>query len=237
MVKVRAMRTLENALRRYGFHRIAGVDEVGRGCLAGPVVAAAVVLDPGRYIPGIHDSKMVTALERERLYGVITRKALAWSVAAAQPAEIDDINIHRASLEAMRRAVMTLAPLPDLVLVDAFRIPELLMAQRGVVHGDRRCTAIAAASIVAKVTRDREMLVHHGRTRATATTGTRATRRPTTWPRWRDTAIRRCTGARSGHPRCLIRLTSRNRETACLFPPRKTRCAPIDLWQLIATRL
>jgi ribonuclease HII len=161
MAKVRAMRTLENALRRYGFHRIAGVDEVGRGCLAGPVVAAAVVLDPERYIAGIHDSKMVTALERERLYGVITRKALAWSVASAQPAEIDDINIHRASLEAMRRAVMTLAPLPDLVLVDAFRIPELLMAQRGVLHGDRRCTAIAAASIVAKVTRDREMLVHH----------------------------------------------------------------------------
>ena len=155
------MRTLENALRRYGFHRIAGVDEVGRGCLAGPVVAAAVVLDPERYIPGIHDSKMVTALERERLYGVITRKALAWSVASAPPAEIDDINIHRASLEAMRRAVMTLAPLPDLVLVDAFRIPELLIAQRGVLHGDRRCTAIAAASIVAKVTRDREMLVHH----------------------------------------------------------------------------
>jgi ribonuclease HII len=161
MAKVRAMRTLENAMRRYGLHRIAGVDEVGRGCLAGPVVAAAVVLDPERYIPGIHDSKTVTALERERLYGVITRRALAWSVAAAQPAEIDEINIHRASLEAMRRAVMTLAPLPDLVLVDAFRIPDLLMAQRGVLHGDRRCTSIAAASIVAKVTRDREMLTHH----------------------------------------------------------------------------
>ena len=161
MVKVRAMRTLENALRRFGFHRIAGVDEVGRGCLAGPVVAAAVVLDPERYIAGVCDSKMITAVERERLYGVITRKAIAWSVASAQPAEIDDINIHRASLEAMRRAVMMLAPLPDLVLVDAFRIPELLMAQRGVLHGDRRCTSIAAASIVAKVTRDREMLVHH----------------------------------------------------------------------------
>jgi ribonuclease HII len=105
---------------------------------------------------------MVTALERERLYGVITRKALAWSVAAAQPSEIDAINIHRASLEAMRRAVMMLAPLPDLVMVDAFRIPDLLMAQRGVLHGDRRCTCIAAASIVAKVTRDREMLEHHG---------------------------------------------------------------------------
>jgi len=161
MVKTRAMRTLENALRRFGFHRIAGVDEVGRGCLAGPVVAAAVVLDPARYIAGVCDSKMITAAERERLFAVITRKAIAWSVASAQPAEIDDINIHRASLEAMRRAVMMLAPLPDLVLVDAFRIPELLMAQRGVLHGDRRCTAIAAASIVAKVTRDREMLVHH----------------------------------------------------------------------------
>jgi len=161
MVKTRAMRTLENALRRFGFHRIAGVDEVGRGCLAGPVVAAAVVLDPERYIAGVCDSKMITAAERERLFAVITRKAIAWSVASAQPAEIDDINIHRASLEAMRRAVMMLAPLPDLVLVDAFRIPELLMAQRGVLHGDRRCTAIAAASIVAKVTRDREMLVHH----------------------------------------------------------------------------
>jgi ribonuclease HII len=161
MVKVRAMRTLENALRRYGFHHVAGVDEVGRGCLAGPVVAAAVVLDPDRYIAHIHDSKTVTALERERLYTVITRKALGWAVASAQPAEIDVMNIHRASLEAMRRAVMMLAPLPDLVLVDAFRIPELLMAQRGVLHGDRRCTAIAAASIVAKVTRDREMLAHH----------------------------------------------------------------------------
>jgi ribonuclease HII len=161
MVKKRAMRTLENAMRRWGFHRVAGCDEVGRGCLAGPVVAAAVVLHPDRYIPGICDSKMITALERERLYGVITRRALAWAVAAAAPAEIDELNIHRASLQAMRRAVMALAPLPDLVLVDAFRIPELLIAQRGVLHGDARCSAIAAASIVAKVTRDREMLARH----------------------------------------------------------------------------
>jgi ribonuclease HII len=161
MMKVRAMRTIENALRRWGFSRIAGCDEVGRGCLAGPVVAAAVVLDPGRHIPGIFDSKMITAAERERLYGVITSRALAWSVAAAQPTEIDAMNIHRASLEAMRRAVMSIAPLPDLVLVDAFRIPDLMMAQRGVLHGDRQCTAIAAASIVAKVTRDREMMAHH----------------------------------------------------------------------------
>jgi ribonuclease HII len=161
VVKVRAMRTVENALRRYGFYRIAGVDEVGRGCLAGPVVAAAVILDPDGYIPGICDSKTTTLLQRERLYEVITRKAVAWSVAAANPQEIDTLNIHRASLQAMRRAVMSITPLPDMVLVDAFRIPELHLAQRGILHGDRRCSAIAAASIVAKVTRDREMLEHH----------------------------------------------------------------------------
>ena len=161
MVRVRAMRTLENAMRRWGFYRVAGCDEVGRGCLAGPVVAGAVILDPARHIPRLADSKTVTALERERLYDIITRKALAWSVAAVQPEEIDVLNIHRASLEAMRRAVMAIAPLPDMIIVDAFRIPDLLIAQRGVPKGDRKCAAIAAASIVAKVTRDREMMVQH----------------------------------------------------------------------------
>ena len=161
MVKVRAMRTLENAARRWGFYRVAGCDEVGRGCLAGPVMAGAVILDPDRHIPGLADSKMLTAAERERLYDVITRRALAWAVAAAAPTEIDEVNIHRASLAAMRRALLAIAPLPDLVLVDAFRIPDLLIAQRAVLHGDRRCSAIAAASIVAKVTRDREMRAHH----------------------------------------------------------------------------
>jgi ribonuclease HII len=155
MVRVAARRTLENAARRWGFYRVAGCDEVGRGCLAGPVVAGAVILDPKRHIPGLADSKMLTSAERERLYGVITRHAVAWAVAALTPVEIDTINIHRASLEAMRRALLSIAPLPDLVLVDAFRIPELLIAQQPVLHGDRRCSAIAAASIVAKVTRDR----------------------------------------------------------------------------------
>jgi ribonuclease HII len=162
-MKVRAYRTLENALRRMGFVYVAGVDEVGRGCLAGPVVAAAVVLDPERYIPRISDSKTVTALERERLYARITRDAVCWSVIAVPPTEIDEINIHQASLRAMQRAVLSCVPLPDMVLVDAFRIPDLPMAQRGVVHGDARCTAIAAASIVAKVTRDRAMLELHSR--------------------------------------------------------------------------
>jgi len=162
MVKIRAYRTLENALRRMGFVYVAGVDEVGRGCLAGPVVASAVVLDPERYIPRICDSKTVTAPERERLYERITREAICWSVIGVDPGEIDRINIHQASLRAMQRAVLALAPLPDMVLVDAFRVPDLPMAQRGVVHGDTRCTAIAAASIVAKVTRDRAMLELHG---------------------------------------------------------------------------
>ncbi len=161
MVRVRAMRTLENAVRRWGFYRVAGCDEVGRGCLAGPVVAGAVILDPNRHIPGLADSKTITALERERLFAIITRKAIAWSVAAVQPTEIDELNIHRASLEAMRRAIMAIAPLPDMILVDAFRIPDLHVAQRGVRKGDRKCSAIAAASIVAKVTRDREMVTHH----------------------------------------------------------------------------
>ncbi len=146
-----------------GFNHVAGVDEVGRGCLAGPVVAAAVVLNPVRYVPRVCDSKTVTALERERLYERITRTAVAWHVAAAEPDEIDRINIHQASLRAMQRAVLGLAPCPDCVLVDAFRIPDLLMPQRAVIHGDARCTAIAAASIVAKVTRDRLMRNLHAR--------------------------------------------------------------------------
>ncbi len=163
MVKVRAFRTLENALRRVGFVHVAGCDEVGRGCLAGPVVAGAVILDAERYIPRICDSKTVTALERERLYREITRRAVAWAVISVEPEEIDRINIHQASLRAMQRAVLSLTPLPDMVLVDAFRIPDIPMAQRGVLHGDSRCTAIAAASIVAKVTRDRFMLTLHDR--------------------------------------------------------------------------
>ena len=163
MVKVRAFRTIENAIRRVGFNAVAGCDEVGRGCLAGPVIAAAVVLHPDRYVARIGDSKTVTALERARLYDKITRHAVSWCVAAADCDEIDRINIHQASLRAMQRAVMGLSPLPDFVLVDAFRIPDLRMAQRAIEHGDARCTAIAAASIVAKVTRDRMMLELHAR--------------------------------------------------------------------------
>jgi len=161
MSRVSATRTLENALRRTGFCLVAGVDEVGRGCLAGPVTAAAVILDPQRHIPGLADSKAVPAEERAELYDVIVRHALSWAVASSDPSEIDRLNIHHASLDAMRRAVLALGPLPDVVLVDAFRIPDIPMTQRGVRKGDRRCAAIAAASIVAKVLRDREMVALH----------------------------------------------------------------------------
>src|SRR5512145_692506 len=123
MVRVRATRTIENALRRWGFYRIAGCDEVGRGCLAGPVVAAAVVLDPDRHITGISDSKLVPAEERESLYAEIVTSATAWAVASVDAHDIDVLNIHQASLLAMHRAVLTLTPLPDIVLVDAFRVP------------------------------------------------------------------------------------------------------------------
>ncbi|MGE0043214.1 MAG: ribonuclease HII [Vicinamibacterales bacterium] len=161
MRKVQARRTIENALRRFGFARVAGVDEVGRGCLAGPVMAGAVILDPGRHIAGLADSKALTRAARERLYDLITVRAIAWTVAAVEPDEIDRINIHQATLRAMQRAVLALAPLPDAVLVDAFRVPDLPMAQRAVIGGDRQSAAIAAASIVAKVTRDRLMARLH----------------------------------------------------------------------------
>lgn len=161
MRRVGARRTLENALRRFGFVHVAGVDEVGRGCLAGPVVAAAVVLDPDRHIPRLADSKLVPPAEREHLSRLVFDGAIAWAIAEVGPADIDRLNIHRASLEAMRRAVLALVPQPDLVLVDAFRIPGLCVAQRGVIHGDRQCAAIAAASIIAKVHRDRGMIELH----------------------------------------------------------------------------
>jgi ribonuclease HII len=161
MTRIRAMRTLENVLRRLGFTRVAGVDEVGRGCLAGPVMAAAVILDPGRHIPGLCDSKLIGAPERDRLSAQIKRRAAAWAVGIMEVDEIDRLNIHRASLQAMRSAVLALDPLPDVVLVDAFRIPDLWVPQAAVPGGDTRCAVIAAASIVAKVTRDRRMCELH----------------------------------------------------------------------------
>ena len=152
-----ASRSIENELRRLGYVHVAGVDEVGRGCLAGPVVAAAVVLRAERYVAGVADSKLLTAAHRERLFDEIVEAAVSWRVAVVDAGEIDRLNIHRASLFAMELAVMGLEPLPGFVVVDGFRIPNLLMAQRAIPGGDRKSTAIAAASILAKVTRDKLM--------------------------------------------------------------------------------
>jgi ribonuclease HII len=161
MRKVSARKNIENSLHRYGFVAVAGVDEVGRGCLAGPVMAGAVILHPERRIDGLADSKTCTKAQLVRLHDEICRKAVAWAVVSIDPGEIDRINIHQATLQAMRRAVLSLAPVPDAVLVDAFRIPSLPMSQRGVKGGDPRASAIAASTIVAKVTRDRLMQVLH----------------------------------------------------------------------------
>ena len=160
MRRLAARRTLENALRKRGFARVAGADEAGRGALAGPVVAAAVVLDPGTRIAGIRDSKLLTPAARERLYREITRCS-HWATVSASPARVDLLNVHQASLDALRRALAALDPLPSFALVDGFAVPGLDVPQRAVVGGDRRSATIAAASIVAKVTRDCEMVRLH----------------------------------------------------------------------------
>jgi len=137
---------------------VAGVDEAGRGPLAGPVVAAAVVLDPDRPIRGLADSKTIGVAKRGRLAGEIRASSLAWAVASAGPEEIDRVNILQATMRAMERAVAALDPVPDHVLVDGNRCPELPMPSSAIVKGDASVEAISAASILAKVTRDREML-------------------------------------------------------------------------------
>jgi ribonuclease HII len=137
---------------------LCGVDEAGRGPLAGGVYAAAVVLDPKSRINGLVDSKTIDAAERETLAGRIKERALAWSVASASVEEIDALNILRASLLAMKRAVETLGMLPDEVCVDGLYVPQLACRCRAIVKGDRLVAAISAASILAKVARDLEMM-------------------------------------------------------------------------------
>lgn len=137
---------------------IAGVDEVGRGPLVGDVVTAAVILDPARPILELNDSKKLSEKKREALFPIIQARALAWSVGRATPAEIDDINILQATLLAMTRAVQGLAIQPDFVQVDGNRLPAWSYAAEAIVKGDGSVACISAASIIAKVVRDREML-------------------------------------------------------------------------------
>lgn len=137
---------------------IAGVDEAGRGPLAGPVIAAAVILDPNRPIAGLMDSKKLSEKRREQLFEQIRQNALAWSVGRASVSEIDEINILQASLLAMRRAVQRLRITPHKALIDGNQMPQLTCAAETIVGGDATEASISAASIVAKVIRDRFML-------------------------------------------------------------------------------
>ena len=138
--------------------KICGVDEAGRGPLCGPVVAAAVILDPARPIEGLNDSKKLTARSREHLAALIRQRALAWSVAEATVEEIDRLNILQASLLAMQRAIEALAITPDEVRVDGNRCPDIALPVRAIVGGDALEPAISAASILAKTARDAQMV-------------------------------------------------------------------------------
>ncbi|MEZ5509129.1 MAG: ribonuclease HII [Gammaproteobacteria bacterium] len=143
----------------YSGHLIAGVDEVGRGPLAGAVVAAAVILDPEKPIVGLTDSKKLTEKKRDQLFDIIQRDALAWAIGRAEVEEIDTLNILHASMLAMKRAVEQLQPAAEFAQVDGNRCPNLLIPSEAIVKGDLTVPCISAASILAKVSRDREMEV------------------------------------------------------------------------------
>ena len=153
----------ENIFRSKGYRYIAGVDEAGRGPLAGPVIAAAVILPEKEkeMIEGIKDSKKLTEKRREILYEELTKKALCWSVGIVDEKTIDRINILNATLLAMRIAISKLSIKPEVLLIDALRIPEVDIPQESIIKGDNLSVSIAAASIIAKVTRDRIMYKYH----------------------------------------------------------------------------
>ncbi len=150
--------TIERGLYDDGFTAIAGLDEAGRGPLAGPVVAAAVILPPDSVFPGLDDSKKLSAAKREKLFTAITAQATAWGIGMAEHDEIDDIGILEAAMGSMRIAVENMGVIPDVTLIDGNRSPHLDYPERMIVSGDSRCRVIAAASIIAKVTRDRMMI-------------------------------------------------------------------------------
>jgi ribonuclease HII len=151
----------EQEARRRGYRRVAGIDEAGRGPLAGPVVAAAVILPVHLRLTGVDDSKQLTEAERERLYHSILEKAVGVGIGSADAGEIDAVNILEASRLAMCRAIANLAPAPDYLLTDAVTLPAVHVPQRPIIKGDALSLSIAAASIIAKVTRDRLMVGYH----------------------------------------------------------------------------
>lgn len=145
----------ENELCTRGYTAVCGVDEAGRGPLCGPVVAAAVILPPGLYLEGLNDSKKLSEKKREALFPVIQKEAIAFAVASASPAEIDELNILNATMLAMRRAISALSPAADFALIDGNTVRNLPVPAAAIVKGDSLSCSIAAASILAKVTRDR----------------------------------------------------------------------------------
>jgi ribonuclease HII len=151
----------EQEARRCGYRRIAGIDEAGRGPLAGPVVAAAVILPVHVRLAGVDDSKRLSEAERERLYPAILEKAVGVGIGVANAGEIDTLNILEATRLAMRRAIENVAPPPDYVLSDAVTLPGIRIPLRAIIKGDALSLSIAAASIIAKVTRDHLMAVYH----------------------------------------------------------------------------
>ena len=153
----------ERALHRVGLGPVAGADEAGRGACAGPLVAAAAILSDrtSRQVAGLKDSKLLTPLQRDRLYGEITRKAVAWSVVCVEPGECDALGMHVANISALRRALLRLEVAPTYVLTDGFPVDGLGVPGLAVWKGDRVAACVAAASILAKVTRDRIMADLH----------------------------------------------------------------------------
>ncbi|HCT80658.1 MAG TPA: ribonuclease HII [Micromonosporaceae bacterium] len=148
---------LEKALRRRGFAVVAGADEAGRGACAGPLVAAAVVLPDRGEIPGLNDSKLLTALARDRIYDLVIASAVSWAAVIVEPADIDRRGLHVGNVAAMRRAIAKLTPHPSYVLTDGFAVDGLGVPGLAVWKGDQVAACVAAASVVAKVTRDRMM--------------------------------------------------------------------------------
>jgi len=153
----------ERCAREAGSCRIAGLDEAGRGPLAGPVVAAAVVLPEGLLLPGVTDSKKLTPRQREKLYDVITAAAVDYGIGTADERTIDEVNILQATIIAMERALQAIVPPPDYLLIDALTLPRTNLLQKAIIRGDCRSHSIAAASILAKVFRDRLMERLHER--------------------------------------------------------------------------
>jgi ribonuclease HII len=155
------MNSFEGKARGCGYRMVAGIDEAGRGPLAGPVIAAAVILPPGYEHPEITDSKKLSPRQRERLYGVIQQDAVSIGIGIIEAPEIDILNILRATLAAMKEAVLELSPTPDYLLIDGLNRIDLAIPQETIIRGDSRSISVASASIVAKVSRDRLMEMYH----------------------------------------------------------------------------